>query len=119
VRRLRGEKPPATDPVDAAIRDAGHLTSDRTPHVHMTLDLPRRFRWEWRVMDEAVSPHAVLASGWWWTRDGALRRRHRAYLRVLNPERNVAHFCAYCAAGEGKNHLSWCHRKGVMGGGAS
>ena len=83
-------------------------------------------RWHWEVVDEAAKPGEAkyVADGFAWTKRHSYRRRHRAYLRVLDERaasdlrarRNVVRGCAICAAIEGDEHLDWCHRDGVMGG---
>lgn len=76
------------DPIDAAIDAACRLVSNGPRYV-MYADRPGRFRWRWRtwswrVVDEAVSPHKVHATGRALTKKAATRRRYRAYLRVLD-----------------------------------
>lgn len=74
------------DPVDVAIREAGHLTTARTrPQHRRTVEPVRRGdgRFHWDIKDHATSPHPVLASGRAFTRAGAWRQLERAYARVL------------------------------------
>lgn len=74
------------DSVDAAIREAGHLTA-RGPQHRRTVQRVRAFRWSWQIVDQAVSPHPVLASGRAFTQRRAWRRLERAYRRLLDGAR--------------------------------
>lgn len=72
------------DPVDVAIREAGHLTTAaRRPQHRRTVHRLAAWQWSWRIVDEALSPHPILASGRAWTQRGAWRQLERAYRRVL------------------------------------
>lgn len=72
-----------SDAIGAAVREAGRITRGGPQH-HLSGRRVGLFRWTWEVSDRAVSPHKRLAHGRACTERGMLRRRHRAYLRVLN-----------------------------------
>jgi hypothetical protein len=86
-RRHLAVATPVADPVDAAIREAGRVTAARGPQHHSSGRRVGIFHWTWEVTDHAVSPHELLASGRAMTERGMLRRRHRAYLRLLGGAR--------------------------------
>lgn len=82
-RRHLAVAKPVADPIDLNLRDvAGHITRGGPQH-HRSGRRVGILHWTWEVTDHAVSPHELLASGRAMTERGMLRRRHRAYLRLL------------------------------------
>lgn len=71
-----------TDAIEAAMAQAEWLTQVGPRHARYVRPL-RRFRWGWSVVDEATTPHTVLAEGSAWTRERAWKRVEKAYARIL------------------------------------
>lgn len=74
------------DPIDAAIEEAGWITR-RGPQHRRTVVRDGWLTWSWEIVDLAVSPHPVLASGTALTQSSAWRRLERAYGRLLDGAR--------------------------------
>lgn len=74
------------DAVDRAINEAGWITQGGPRHRKEVVRLGVG-RWQWRVYDDAVSPHEILAEGRSLGSKGrAQKRAHRAYERLLRAD---------------------------------
>jgi len=83
ARRMLGRSYLTPDPLTAAFNRAGRLARFGARH-HRTVERIGRFRWVWRITDDSVSPHVVVASGRAWTKARGWARLERAYARLLN-----------------------------------
>lgn len=66
----------------AALHRAGRM-AQAGPRYRRSAARRGAWDWEWRIVDEAPSPHVVAASGHAWSHRRAWARLERAYARLL------------------------------------
>lgn len=81
---LRSAEPRQVDAaVEDAIRRSGRIIPTG-PRYHLTARRKCWLHWTWRIADDSVSPHRVVAFGWAWSERRMQARRERAHLELLD-----------------------------------